>query len=336
MDVKLIVVGGEKDGVEVPRDDESNILQWVKQEDKVSLSPPEVVTLRHPKQEKARDQDEKRTARGAVGAGDANEFNEGVEWDAGDLLLLAFIGLLTLVLLVLVPTLWIWRGGGGLLLVALASACVARANRLHEVNLDELNTVTGVLAALVLSLMLPAYWMWLGVATVLLIASGLVPAFRARQMAQSRWDATNRELLAAMGLLACIVLSIHLLFSDTFWLRVGSASVLVVATTYALLRPRKHITRTDADRFLWLLAAAWIPLILVFGFLFPIGSWWPEWLNLREWPAWITWDWLKWRALRNWWCLPGIRWGLPLFWIAMIFVLLLIRARREHLKVNRG
>lgn len=320
----------------VAQDDETNILQWVKQEDKVSLSSPKVVMLQYPKLENARNQDEKRTARGAVGAGDANEFGEGVEWDAGDLLLLAFIGLLTLVLLVLVPTLWIWRSGGGLLLVALVSACVTRINRLHELNLDGLNAVAGVLAALVLSLMLPAYWMWLGVATVLLTAIGLMLAFRARQIPESRWDATNMELLAAMGLLACIVLSVHLLFSDTFWLRLGSASVLVLTTTYVLSRPRNHKTRAGADRFLWLLTAIGVPLILVLGFLFPIASWWPEWLNLKEWPAWITWDWFKREVLRNWWCLPGIRWGLPLFWIAMTVVLLLIRAWREHLKVSRG
>lgn len=309
-------------------DGETDILNWVQQEEKVASSPPKVVALQYAKPEKSRKRLPAEPATQGRHEIDTDEFDEGFEWDAIDLLLLSTIGPLGLVLLSFVPTFWIWRGGGGILLVALASVFVTRMTRMNELKLDEVNIAIGTLAILVVSLMLPMYWVWWGGAVILLVVPSLVLGVRMQRMTGSKLDETNVALLAAIGILTLIVISLSV--PATLWARLGEAVILLVALAAVLWLRRKRMTGRRSDRVMLLLAAIGIMLVVVLGFLFPIASWWPEWLNLRSWPDMSQcWKWFRWQVLRNWSSIWWLRWGGVAFLLAVLSVLISIHTRKN-------
>jgi hypothetical protein len=313
---------------------EAEILDWVKQEEMAIPSPPGPVTFGHASRGSHLEK-----GNAAVTAPDRRGLM-GVEWDWIDLLLLSAICPLVIVLLSLVPTFWIWRGGGGLLLGGLGYAFIGRKNRTNSLELDELNAAIGILAVLVLGLMLPTPWMWQSAAAVLLGAVGLTLAVRAVRTPGRRWDERSVALLAAIGLITFTAIVITLLLLDSLWLRLDGVGILLMMLLSVRWFRRNRPIKESADKRMLVSAAVGILLLAVLGFLFPIVSWWPEWLNLRQWPGWGDvqhfWSWFRWQVLRNWWHLAWLRWGMVAFWAAMIAVSMVIRVRRESLRLDRG
>lgn len=238
-------------------------------------------------------------------------------------------------------------------------------------KLDAMHAATGMFVALVLGLMSPALWIWQAGAVGLLAVLCLMVAIRTTRIKGDKLDTTNLSLIVAGSLLAMLIAAVSLLLSITPWMQFSGTGIVVVAVVCMLWRRQKgtvpfagHPERSEgsgpnarkssfvdspapvgskSDRILWRLTTISILLIVFCGYLFPIPSWWPESLNLREWPAWLAWStvqqfwaWFKLDVLRNWWYTGWFRWGMVVFWAAAIAILLLIRARRESARMNRG
>lgn len=206
---------------------------------------------------------------------------------------------------------------------------------LQQVRLEAMHATTGILVALVLGLMLPARWIWQVGAVSLLVGLCLAAAIRARRLTGDKLDSTNMALIIASGLVAILIVAVSLLLSSTLWMQFSGAGGVVLAIAMVGFR-RKRPTSQKSERILLRLTTVGSLLVVFFGFLFPVPTWWPDWLNLREWPYWLTWStmeqcwsWFRLQVLRNWWYNTSLRWGMAVFWAVLVVVLLVVRARRE-------
>ena len=206
---------------------------------------------------------------------EADDFAEDFELEPMDLWLLLTIVPLAAVLLSFLPTFWIWRGGGGILLAALAWVFRMRMKRTHGIKWDELNVAIGILAMLVVSLMLPMYWVWLGGSVILLVAFSLVLGLRMKRMVGDKLDDTNVALSAAIALLTFIVTS--QLSSAVQWGWLGGAVVFFVATSLVLGFGMKRMARRGLDE----TSVASLAAIALFTFIV-IKTWLPatQWVQL--------------------------------------------------------
>jgi pSer/pThr/pTyr-binding forkhead associated (FHA) protein len=298
---------------------EAEILQWVKHEEKVGSSPL-VVTLQYAKPEKRRKKGQ--LAASTEGRVESGDYEEGFDWDVIDLLLLSAAGPLVVVLLSLLPTYWMWRGTGGIVLAALAAALGARANRTHELKLDELTVATGILAILVVSLMLPTDWLWRS-SLIFLTALSLLLGLRMMGRDASELDETSVTLLVGIGLL--LLMLINLSVRPTLWMRLDEAGTVLVAIGSLLWFRLKGRTGRESERLLLLLATIGLLLVVILGFLLPIPLW-LKWLTRVD-MGWCWW-WLRKRLLHGWWCIWWLRWGAVAFLVAVLTVLLRMRTRQ--------
>ncbi|MEN6557203.1 MAG: FHA domain-containing protein, partial [Thermoguttaceae bacterium] len=155
------------------------------------------------------------------------------ELEPTDLLLLATIIPLVGFLLSFLPNFRFWRAAGGVLLVASAWVLIARARRMNGFLWDALNVAVVFLAAMVVYLMLPADWVWQGGSAALIVALAVVVAVR---IWRHKLDETNLALLAAIGILAFILITV---LSPTPWAWFADLTALACLFGLSMIRARK-------------------------------------------------------------------------------------------------
>lgn len=251
---------------------EVDILQWVKQEERIRSSPQEVVTLPNTKPEKK----PPKTPVAAPVPQKSDDVWKDIELEPTDLLLLLTVIPLASVLLSFLPVFWAWRGGGAMVLVALAWMFRTRMKRTGGIKRDELNVAIGVLALLIVCLMLPLrmYLLWQWGAVALLMTLSVVVVRRMKGMASNRLDDTNIALLAAVTLLAYTVTK-QLPITQWGWLGWSVVALLGLALVLGV-RIKGMVERKLDDTNAALLAAI---SILAFSI---VKMWSPaiQWLRL--------------------------------------------------------
>ncbi len=315
---------------------DAKIVQWVEPEDKSTSSPPQVVTFQQARPVEAL----KQTAGATAALTVTDEFGKhGFDWEWIDKLLLSAIVLMVvLVLLNSLPTDWFWQGVGGFILAALGAVVIRRIRRPSGEIFDGMNIIVGILAVVVVSFMVPkdtesALLKWAYNGGTFLGLVGL--SWALIQRAESELDEKNLALLAAIGLLIFSLISPLLPFS--LWTNLVEAGILLAAAIFYLGHCLPRMTGYKSDKVMLFLATICIVALVILGYLFPITSWWPNWLNLGTprdvWAAWIRyWCLLRdlwYNVLGNLWYYWRVKWGLVVSLAAVLVVLVWIRVRQK-------
>lgn len=307
---------------------EAAILKWVKPEEKPASSPPRVVTLHYADTDKR-----SKTASAATDTPDSpdadiDQCGHDFGWNAVDLLLMSMIGPLMIVLFSCLPTIWMWRSIGGFLAASLAFVLWCRSNRPTAFVLDELSVAVGVLAIHIAGLVLPAHWAWRGGVVAILIALVLSFVLRKPRLNQDKWKKTDWALW--LSVLAILVLIIVDPFPSIPWLRLCEAAAAFIALNLVSFPRVRQTPATSREQLLLRLTTMCILLTVIFGWLYPIWTWWPAWMDMSSWThAHGAWRQLRFR-LNTLWYHSEMRWGIAACLAALLTILFFMRAQKTQ------
>lgn len=157
---------------------------------------------------------------------------EGIKWDE---LNIAMGVLAVLVMCLMLPSYWVWPGGGIAFLVVFSLIVWLRMKRMTGNKLDDTNVALLAAIVLLVHIVNPlssiAQWGQLDWSVIALAGIVVVLGLRMKRMAGNKWDDTNMAMLAAIALLVHIVTTMWQL--ARMWTRLGG--VVVPLGVFAIL-----------------------------------------------------------------------------------------------------